>query len=349
MSQIASVPRLISISTTGKSKRVLMPVKNSMISTSLKLSALLALVVVMVGGCSKIDARRLEHDGSRLYKEGKFKAAAETYEASLAKEDLAITHHNLALTYVKLFKAGCNAAKDKDKDGTPSCPDNETYAAKATEHFATYLKTDPKDVKVRDMMSKVWLDNNQIEKALEFWESELKNDPKNADIMGKLAGINFKGRRWRESMDWYHRQAESSDSHAAKGAAYQSIGNVSWAILSNREKTLWEDRIECADRGVTALSKAAELFPKKPEVQGLMSAIYNFRAIANGPIWAGAIDRATAQTHADIRRVLIAEAKAAEALKTGVPVAPPAGTSPVLEKPATPVAPVTPLEKKPGG
>jgi tetratricopeptide (TPR) repeat protein len=333
-------------------KREFMLIKQSMVSTKLTKTLLLGLLVVLgVTGCSKIDARRLEHDGSRLYKEGKFKAAADTFEASLTKQDLAITHHNLALTYVKLFKAGCDAVKDKDKDGKPSCPDNETFANKATEHFATYLKTDPKDIKVRDMMSKVWLDNNQIEKALGFWESELKNDPKNADIMGKLAGINFKGRRWRESMDWYNREADATDSPAAKGAAYQSIGNVAWAILSNREKTVWEDRIECADRGVTAVSKAAELFPKKPEVQGLMSAIYNFRAIANGPVWAGAIDRATAQTHAEKRRVLIAEAKAAEALKTGIPVAPTGATAatPVLEKPATPVAPVTPLEKKPGG
>jgi hypothetical protein len=45
------------------------------------------------------------------------------------------------------------------------------------------------------------------------------------------------------------------------------------------------------------------------ESQGLLGAIYNFRALAHGASWAAAIDRASSQNHAAKHRVLLDEAK----------------------------------------
>ncbi len=284
-------------------------------------------------GCDKLDARRLNTDGTRLHKDGKFAEACEMFEASLRKQDLAITHHNLGLAYQKRFMPGCDPVKDKDETGKLRCPENSIFADKAAEHFAIYLKANPADKPIRDRMTKVWLDNDQFDKAVGYWQAQLNVDAKNPEIMGKLAGINFKARRWRETMDWYNKQADVTTGENAKAAAYQSIGNVAWAFLSNREKMVWDDRIECADRGIGALERAAALSPKKPEIRGLLAALYNFRAIAHGPSWAGAIDRATSQTHNDIRRVLAAEAK--KAAGEGVPTTHGAGIPPGQASPTS--------------
>ena len=299
------------------------------IERSLRLAMMICAVVLAVSasaGCNKLDARRLNTDGTRLHKDGKFAEACEKFEASLRKQDLAITHHNLGLAYQKRFMAGCDPVKDKDETGKLRCPDNSTFADKAAEHFAIYLKSNPADKQIRDRMTKVWLDNDQFDKAVGYWQAQLDAAPNNPEIMGKLAGINFKARRWRETMAWYNKQADVTTGENAKAAAYQSIGNVAWAFLSNREKMVWDDRIECADRGIGALERAAGLSPKKPEIRGLLAALYNFRAIAHGPTWAGAIDRATSQTHNDIRRVLAAEAK--KAAGEVVPSSPGGGTQP---------------------
>jgi tetratricopeptide (TPR) repeat protein len=293
-----------------------------------KLAVLLVLAATMVA-CNSLDARRLNADGVRLFKDGKFRESVEKFESALTKEELATTHYNLGLAYQKLFMPGCNPTKDKDDQGRLRCPDNATFADKAAQHFTTYLKSDPKNTQIRDIMTKIWLDNDQFDKAVTYWTEQLAADPKNPEIMGKLAGINFKARRWRETMDWYNKQAESSTGDNTKAAVYQSIGNVAWAFLSNREKMLWEERVECADRGIGGLLHAAELAPKKPEIPGLLSALYNFRALAQGPTWAAAIDKATSQIHARTRNVLAAEAKKAAAAAQGAP----AGGSPPAEAP----------------
>lgn len=290
----------------------------SRVSHHMKSTFRLALVLcaISVGvfantGCSKLDARRLNTDGTRLHKDGKFLAATEKFEAALAKQDLPQIHYNAALSYIKLFMVGCDPQKDKDETGKLRCPDNAKYADKAAEHLGIWIKFNPADKASRDRMTRVWLDNNQFDKAVGYWQELLAQDPKNPEIMGKLAGINFKARRWRETMDWYNKQAEVTTGDNARTAAYQSMGNVAWAFLSNRDKMVWEERIECADRGIGALESAAKLNPKKPEISGMLAALYNFRAIAHGPFWAGAIDRASGKIQSDRRRVLADEAKKA--------------------------------------
>lgn len=291
----------------GQISIVARPMTSSVLPMHFLRTAILVAIGLSAAGCDRISARKLEHDGSNLFREGKTEEAVVKFEASLLKEDIPQTHHNLGLAYSKLIKPGC-APDSKSAD----CAKNQEYSAKATEHFATYLRHDPKNNQIRAMMTQIWMENGQFDKALEFWNGILSQDPNNPEIMGKLAGINLKARRWREAMDWYGKQGQAATG-SSKVVAYQSIGNVAWAILSQKDKTVGEERIECADRGIAGLEKAAELAPKKPDIQGLLAAMYNLRSIAQGPIWAAAIDKASGQTHARIRNVLAAEAKAAEA------------------------------------
>jgi tetratricopeptide (TPR) repeat protein len=199
--------------------------------------------------------------------------------------------------------------------------DNTELANMAADNFASWLKSNPKDVETRALMTQVWLDSSQYKKALDYWEALAKDKPNDPEIMGNLAGINLKANDWRKSIEWYLKVAAIATDTSAKVAAYQFIGNVAWAKLNS--KTLdREDSIELADRGVGALQQEAALQPDNPKPLSLAASIANFRGQAQGPSWAASIDRASAQELQGQAHVLREKAKAAAGT---TPTPPPPG------------------------
>lgn len=269
-------------------------------------------VVALLGalaGCNGLDARKAVQEGNFEYKEGRFEKAKELFELALQKEPgLEIAVHNLGLTCAKLFKAGVET------------PENTAYADCAALHIQEYLKKHPKENKLRDKMTSIWLNGGLYDRAIEYWQSQFAVIPQDEgaelqkrEITNRIAGIYFKSGKWREAMEWFDKAAELAPTPADKVSTYQAIGNVSWGVMRNREKSYGTERIEAADRGLAALHKAAELDPKKVDVRALIAALYNFRALAQGSAWAASIERATAQDHDRRRRVLSDEAKKAAA------------------------------------
>ena len=185
--------------------------------------------------------------------------------------------------------------------------------------------------RVRGLMTQMWIDSDQYGKALDYWSGLLKDKPNDPDLMGVLAGINLKSGDWRKAIEWYLKVAEAAQDVSAKVAAYQFIGNVAWSKL-NSHSLLAQDSVELADRGIGALQKAAALQPESPRPVGLQASIYNFRALANGASWAGALDRASAQDLQKASRVLSEKAKKA-AEGTAAPAAP-GGAAPPPPSPA---------------
>jgi len=196
----------------------------------------------------------------------------------------------------------------------------------------------------RKLMTQLWLDSEQYQKALDYWESLLQDRPNDPEIMGNLAGINLKAGNWKKSIEWYNKVADVTNDPSSKVAEYQFIGNVAWAKLNSRT-LIGTDAIELADRGIGALQRAAEIEPKivpknlklLPRLISLQASILNFRSTAHGASWAGAIDRATAEDLKHLTAVLLDEAKKAEGQAPGTPPAPAPPTPPT--PPASP--PVT--------
>jgi hypothetical protein len=184
----------------------------------------------------------------------------------------------------------------------------------------------------RKQMTGLWLDSEQFGKALAYWEGLLKDRPDDTEIMSTIAYIELRAGNWRKSIYWYNRVASVVTEPNNKVSAYQFIGNVAWAKLNSRTLA-GAEAVELADRGIGALQHASEVQPKNSKVVSLQGAIYNFRSTAHGASWAAAIDRASAQEHAKLARVLAEEAKKAQpAPATPAPAAPATQT----QTPATP-------------
>ena len=214
--------------------------------------------------------------------------------------------------------------------------DDAMLADMSAQHFAKWLDGNPSDLETRGLMTQVWMDSSQYDKAIKYWQALLDKKPNDPDIIGALGGINLKAGDWRTSIEWYNKLAGVATDTAAKVAAYQFIGNVAWSKLNSKTLT-GPQSVELADRGIGALQHAAELQPENPKPFGLMASIFNFRALAQGASWAQSLDRATAQDLQHVSRVLRDKAKKAEG--TGTPAAPAPGAAsnnpqPAPQKPA---------------
>jgi len=271
------------------------------------------LVAALASGCDQRSARRHIQAGTNLYEDEKYEEAAKEFEAGLAIEPgLAIGQYNLGLTYWKMFRPG---------DPTP---ENKAFGDKAVDHFQQWLKDNPDDTDTQQLISDLWVNNEEFDKAIAFWEHEHEARPKDTDPINQLAAINFKAGKFDQTVKWYDVLADTAPATKDKVDAYISIGRFAFVRLSDTDKTVGEERIHVADLGAQALQKAAQLDPKNIEAQNMQGALYNYRALAQGPYWGLAIDRAIGLHHQSRGRVLRAEAKKAQDQTAPTP---PSGTA----------------------
>ena len=252
------------------------------------------LFAVALSGCDQFNARRKIQEAGRLYGKGKFEDAAKVYEEALKIEpNLVIGHHNAGLAYRQIFQR-----EQADPDAKQEVV--AKIADKAAAHFLIYLKKFPEDGKIIGIMTKLWLDSGQFEKALAFWEGRLAKDPKNTEVLGILAGINRQAGHWDKAVSYYDKQADAEVKPEAKEKALSNIAKLAWHKLANRQKVLGMERLHIADIGLQAMEKAGKLdlgLDSRMDVESYSSSILHFRAMAHRASWAQVADEAAAQAH----------------------------------------------------
>jgi tetratricopeptide (TPR) repeat protein len=272
------------------------------LSASRKVTSL-ALVATLLAwgsaGCDEVSARRTIQKGDKLYTQAKYTDAIKQYEEALAKSpDLAIGHHNAALAHYRLFTPGDPSAE------------NKVHAEKAADHFLAYLEHSPNDSKVIQLVTQIWLDSDQFEKALSYWERIRAEDPKNPLVLARLADINRMAGRFDKALELLAERVEVEPDEAGKVRGYLDIAQLQWSRLTKPE-LVDAERIEVADVGIAALQKAAEINKENAQLQSLMGSLYQFRALAHGASWARTVE-AAAQRYHQIEAVKMARAEQAK-------------------------------------
>jgi tetratricopeptide (TPR) repeat protein len=259
--------------------------------------------VLVLAGCEELSARRSVQKGNTEYEEQNYdKAAAHFEDAIKSAPDLEIAHHNLGITYSRLFKPGVDT------------PANKAYADKATEHLGWWLSKYPDDSKIRKLITGIWIDAGEYDKALVYWKKEHDRDPKSRDVLQVIAGIYLKSGDWRESLVWYRKDVDAAPDAPAKVAALTSIVNVCFGkLFSGREKVFATERAEIAEIGLAAAEEGIKLDEKVVALWGTSQGLWDQRSLANGQSWAYFIDRTESQVYSQRARVLREEAKKAEA------------------------------------
>jgi tetratricopeptide (TPR) repeat protein len=282
---------------------------------------ILLVAVTFLGGCDELSARQHVQKGNARYGEQDFQGAVAHYEAAMKlAPDLDVAYHNAGITYSRMFSAGVET------------PENKAIAAKATENLAKWLEKHPKDLKIRKLLTGLWIDSGDYEKALAYWKKEHEANPQARDVIQLVAGIYLKSGDWRTAIEWYQKDVDAAKDVPDKVAAYQSIANLAFGKLFNsRDKVMGAERTEIAEIGLEAAGAALELDPNNLALTSISAGLWGNRATAQGPFWAQTIDRAEGQVFDQRARVLREEAKKNQpAPPAGTPAggAPPAGNNP---------------------
>ena len=249
------------------------------------LAAALTALVVTQPGCDELKSRHEIQQANKLYVEGRYRDAAKEYEQALAlTPDLDVGQHNAGLAYYKLFQPGVES------------PANTAYAEKSANHLQAYLKDNPKDEKIIGLLTTLWLDSGQYQKALAYWEGVLAKNPDNRDVLEKLANINRQAGQYDKALEWHTKRAELETDPGAKAKAYLDIGQMEWSRLVKSD-LVDEERIQVADTGLAALQRAAKIDPSNPLVESLTGSLYQFRALAHQASWARAVESASQRFH----------------------------------------------------
>lgn len=249
-------------------------------------AVLLAVTAVMaLAGCEELESRREIQKGNKLYMEGRYQQAIEKFEAALARTpDLPTGHYNAGLSYYKLFQPGVET------------PENAAFAQKSADHFAIYLQSEPGDRKVINLLTTIWLDSEQFDKAVAYWTEELAKDPKSVDVIEKLANIHRQAGQFDKAVEWHQKRIALETETGGKVKGYLDIAQMHLGRLFKQD--LFDaERMAVVDAGLAALQEAEKLDPSIPLVQSLQAAMYQHRALAHQASWARGLEAASQRHH----------------------------------------------------
>ena len=276
-------------------------------------------------GCDELSSRREIQEANKLYAEGRYGKAVEMYSEALDRTpDLPIGHHNLGLAYYKLFQPGVETKE------------NRAMAEKSAVHFMKYLEAEPTDHKVIGLLTTIWLDSGQYDKAVAYWTQVLSKEPQSRDVIEKLANINRQAGNYEKAREWHLKRADLEADRGGKVKAFLDIGQMEWSRLQKPD-LVDAERLAVVDIGLAALQKAESLDPKHALVQSLMGSLYQHRSVAHGAHWAKGVEAASQKFHqgrfSEIRKAEQAAAgQPAQPGQTGQPPGSSGSTPPPAQK-----------------
>lgn len=262
------------------------PIRSRTEGRPVAIVAIAVALLAALSGCDELKSRREIQKGNKLYLEGRYREAITLYDAALERSpDLAIGHHNDGLAYHKLFQPGTDS------------PQNKAYAEKAAFHLTKYLEQEGNDdQKIISLLTTIWLDSGQYDKALVYWNQVLAKNPNSRDVLEKLANINRQAGNFDKALEWHRKRVELETDPGAKVKALTDIAQLEWSRLQKPE-LVDAERVAVVDVGLAALQQAEKLEPKNAVVHSLIASLYQHRALAHGASWAKAIEVASQRYH----------------------------------------------------
>ena len=117
--------------------------------------AVLALLLPLLAGCQKIQARMELKKGNELYRDEIYKEALEQFQKGLEIDPTAtFAWRSVGLSAMALFRPGVDD------------PENQKYADIAVDAFKKYLQAFPNDEKVEEYLITTLINAEQYDEAL---------------------------------------------------------------------------------------------------------------------------------------------------------------------------------------
>lgn len=223
---------------------------------------LLAVVLVPLSGCNKMQARVELKRGNELYKEEAYRAAMEQFQKGLQMDPGAtFAWRSVGLSAMAVYRPGAKSA------------DNDKYATIAVDAFRKYLADYPRDEKVQEYLMTMLINSERYDDALNMMKAQLAKTPNKPGLSQGIVSTLAKAGRLEEAYSWALKQGGTPDP-----VLFYSIGVSCWDKAYYDPMLDTTARGKVVDTGLAATKKALDLKPDYFEAMAYYNLLFREKA-----------------------------------------------------------------------
>jgi len=257
-------------------------------------------------GCSEFRARQQAREGNRLFHDGNYAAAVESYSAAERLHPMAVISFNKGLACRQLMVPGAKS------------PENERATSCALASFRRLKQQSPDDARAEQLYQQTLFDAERFDALAELYTAQLQKTPTDPAALNGLIQVYSSSGRWDDTLHWTIERAKRSphdaEAHHAVGVLiysrlFEKGGGVEQATYDPRPQAAQlkppplvnpgditgEARVKLAEQGIEFLKKALEIRPAYPEALTYLGLLYRQESFAyfDAPAkWQAAVDTA---------------------------------------------------------
>lgn len=225
---------------------------------------LLALVLIPLSGCKKIEARGEIKKGNEFFKKGDYAAALGNYQrAAQLDPGQSKLKKSIGLAYMAMYQPGSKHPKDLE------------FAAKAIENLKAYLEEHPEDKRAHEFLVSMYLNTDRYDDAIVFYQERLAADPKNIKAIQSLAAMYFKKGDVDKGFEWLQKRADLEPNNPE---GLVMIGTQAWDRSYHYPDLDIATRSRIVEMGIAAVDKALKLKPDNFDALTYINLLYREKA-----------------------------------------------------------------------
>jgi tetratricopeptide (TPR) repeat protein len=215
------------------------------------MAAGVAVVLLVLGGCTKLKARDQLNKGVQSYKNAKYEDAIAHFQKAVALDPKLLNARlYLATAYAQQYIPGADT------------PENNRMGQQAIDEYKKVLQMDPKNIHSVKGIASLYFNMKKFDQAKEYHEKAKQLDPNDPEEYYSIAVI-----------DW-------TQSYAPRQEARASLGLKPDEPLKDKKvcESLRTRNLSKVEEGIDNLNKALKLRPDYDDAMAYMNLLYRERA-----------------------------------------------------------------------
>ena len=218
--------------------------------------------VLLLGGCSKLEARIELKKGNSYYKDEKYKDALAEFQKGIALDpSLKFAWRSVALSAMTAYRPGVDT------------PENKKLADTAIDAFKKYLAAFPDDQKARDFLISTYINANRFDDVLRYLQAEVKNNPSDLKNQKAIVSILLRTQHIPDAYDWILNHIPKADAEP-----YYLVSVYCWDKAYRDASLSPVERAKFVELGLTSVDKALQLQPEYFEAMVYTNLLYREKA-----------------------------------------------------------------------
>ena len=214
--------------------------------------AALALSLLTLTGCRKVEARMEIRDGNNAYNKEDYKGALVHYTKARQIDGKSFPELDRMIGYSRV---GMYVPDDKS-------PANEKNADLAAKELRTYLRNRPNDRIAREALINLYLNANRTTEAINYFRDWLVSHPADIEAVRSIATLYAKQGNFNESLNWYEKITLLDKNNPE---SYYIYGVVCFDKVTKNPPADPLEKIAIIQKGEAALQRAMALKPDYAE------------------------------------------------------------------------------------